>query len=153
MMTSQIGRALISRFEGCKLKAYLCPAGIATIGIGHTGPDVTLADVKAGKTITLIQADALLAQDLAATEAAVTKAVKVPLTQGQFDALVSFTYNLGAGALQRSSVLASLNIKDFANAARNFLEYDKARVKGVKQVLPGLAARRAAEKALFEGSA
>ncbi|MBV8464622.1 MAG: lysozyme [Burkholderiales bacterium] len=149
MITSTRGIALIKQFEGCRLTAYLCPAGVATIGVGHTGSDVTLADVRHGRTITQAQADALLARDLRTTEAAVSRCVKVALTQGQFDALVSFAYNLGAGTLQRASLLASLNQGDYAGAANDLLDYVSAHVNGVRRVLPGLVARRRAEQALF----
>lgn len=84
---------LVKRWEGFRAKAYLCPAGVPTIGYGHT------KDVKLGDTITHNQATELLYEDLGKFAHAVNRLVSVPLTQGQFDALVSFTYNLGVGAL------------------------------------------------------
>jgi lysozyme len=149
MKTSEAGRALIRRFEGCRLKAYLCPAGIPTIGIGHIGPDVTLADVKSGKAISAIQADALLEKDLATAEAAVSRLLKVIPTQGQFDALVSFVYNVGEGAFNRSSIRRDFNTGDLHAAADAFLLYDKAHTGAGEVALAGLHARRAAERALF----
>lgn len=144
MKTSSNGRALIRQFEGDKLTAYICPAGVLTIGVGHTGPDV-----KRGMTITQAQSDALLVADLAKFEAAVARLVKVPVTQNQFDALVSFAFNLGGGALGGSTLLKLLNGGRYAEAAAQFSKWDKATVNGKKVALPGLTKRRAAEAALF----
>jgi lysozyme len=140
MKTSSTGRALIRNAEGDKLTAYYCPAGVLTIGVGHTGPDV-----KPGMKITQAQSDALLSADLAKFEKAVMNAVKVPLTQNQFDALVSFTYNLGEGNLRSSTLLKRVNAGDMAGAAAEFAKWNKAGGK----VLAGLTKRRAAEAALF----
>lgn len=142
MRTSQAGTELIQSFEGCKLNAYVCPAGVLTIGWGHTGKDVT-----PGQCISQARADELLAQDLAPRERDVERLVKVPLTQHQFDALVSFVYNLGAGALAGSTLLKKLNAGNYAGAADEFLKWNKAGGK----VLPGLSRRRAAERELFLG--
>ena len=87
MKTSQRGIDLIRQFEGERLSAYLCPAGIPTIGVGHTGPDVHM-----GMRITAAQSEALLKQDLAKFETGVEKLVTHPITQDQFDALVSFSF-------------------------------------------------------------
>jgi lysozyme len=140
MKTSFIGLTLIRDAEGDRLAAYYCPAGILTIGVGHTGPDV-----KHGMKITQAQSDALLAADLAKFEKAVARNVKVPLTQNQFDALVSFTYNLGEGNLRSSTLLKRVNAGDFTAAAAEFSKWDKAGGR----VLAGLTKRRAAEAALF----
>ncbi|MGR2664258.1 lysozyme [Chromobacterium haemolyticum] len=142
MKTSNAGIMLIKSFEGLKLVAYKCPAGIWTIGYGHTGPDVT-----PGQVITQAQADALLARDLERFEAGVSRLVSVQLNQNQFDALVSFAYNLGLGALQGSTLLRLLNAGDYAGAAAQFPRWNKASGKE----LPGLTRRRAAEQALFLG--
>ncbi|WP_019099941.1 lysozyme [Chromobacterium haemolyticum] len=142
MKTSDAGIALVKSFEGLKLIAYKCPAGVWTIGYGHTGPDVT-----PGQVITQAQADALLARDLERFEAGVARLVKVPMTQNQFDALVCFSYNLGLGALQGSTLLRLLNAGDYAGAAAQFPRWNKA---GGKE-LPGLTRRRSAEHALFLG--
>lgn len=142
MRISENGIKLVKSFEGLKLVAYKCPAGIWTIGYGHTGPDVT-----PGQVITQAQADALLARDLERFEAGVARLVKVPMTQNQLDALVCFSYNLGLGALQGSTLLRLLNAGDYAGAAAQFPRWDKAGGK----VLPGLTRRRAAEQALFLG--
>lgn len=140
MKTSSTGRALIRQFEGDKLTAYICPAGVLTIGVGHTG-----SDVKRGMTITQAQSDALLVADLAKFEKAVAAAVKVPLTQNQFDALVSFAFNVGVGALRDSTLLRLLNAGDYKGAAAQFGRWNK----GGGSVLPGLVKRRADEAALF----
>lgn len=140
MKTSDAGIMLIKSFEGLKLVAYKCPAGIWTNGYGHTGPDVT-----PGQVITQAQADALLARDLERFEAGVSRLVSVQLTQNQFDALVCFSFNLGLGALQGSTLLRLLNAGDYAGAAAQFPRWNKA---GGKE-LPGLTRRRSAEQALF----
>ncbi|WP_374424977.1 lysozyme [Chromobacterium sp.] len=142
MKTSDAGVTLVKSSEGLKLVAYKCPAGIWTNGYGHTGPDVT-----PGQVITQAQADALLARDLSRFETGVTRLVKVPLNQNQFDALVCFSFNLGLGALQGSTLLRLLNAGDYAGAAAQFLRWNKA---GGKE-LPGLTRRRAAEQAMFLG--
>lgn len=140
MNISENGLALVKHFEGCKLSAYVCPAGVLTIGYGSTGPHV-----RAGQTITQAQADALLAKDMERFEAGVMKLVKVALDQDEFDALCSFAFNLGLGALSGSTLLKKLNLKDCAGAAAEFRRWDKAGSK----ILPGLTRRRAAETALF----
>ena len=145
MKTSQSGIDLIKACEGLRLKPYLCSAGVPTIGYGSTfyanGKKVTMKD----PAITQKQAEELLADVLGPFEASVTKLVKVPLTQNQFDALVSFTFNLGAGNLKASTLLLKLNAKDYAGAANEFQKWNKA--GGV--ALSGLTKRRASEKALF----
>lgn len=140
MKTSSNGRALIRNAEGDRPTAYYCPAGVLTIGVGHTGPDV-----KPGMRITQAESDALLSADLAKFEKAVARNVKVPLTQNQFDALVSFTYNLGEGSLKSSTLLKRVNAGDMGGAAAEFIKWNKAGGK----VLGGLTKRRAEEAALF----
>jgi len=142
MHTSQKGLDLIKSFEGLRLSAYKCPADVWTIGHGTT------AGVKPGQTITKERAEELLREDVERFEAQVLRLVKVPLSQGQFDALVSFTYNLGAGNLSNSTLLRLLNAGDYAGAADQFDRWNKAGGK----VLAGLVRRRAAERALFEGA-
>lgn len=142
MHTSQKGLDLIKSFEGLRLSAYRCPADIPTIGYGTT------AGVKMGDTITKERAEELLREDVARFESQVLRLVKVPLTQGQHDALVSFVYNLGAGNLSNSTLLRLLNAGDYAGAAAQFDRWNKAGGK----VLAGLVRRRAAERALFEGA-
>jgi lysozyme len=139
MKPSGACRALVREFEGCRLQAYLCPAGLATIGVGHTG------GVKIGDRCTVQQADVWLGEDLEDAAASVATLVRVPLTQGQFDALTSFVFNLGHKRLAESTLLILLNKGNYKAAADQFSRW----VYGGGQKLPGLVKRRAAEAALF----
>lgn len=134
----QAGLALIKQYEGCRLAAYRCAAGVWTIGYGHT------AGVHSGMTITQAQADAYLQQDIAKFEGYVNNPTYVPITeqlnQNQFDALVSFAFNLGAGNLRKLC-----KGRTAAQIAQAMTQYCKANGK----VLAGLRRRRAAEQALF----
>ena len=146
MRTSPAGRAFIGRHEGLRLSAYRDAAGIWTIGYGHTaaaGPPVPVAAM----TITAAEADAILGRDLARFEAAVARLVTVALSQGEFDALVSFAFNVGEGALGRSTLLKKLNAGDRSGAAAEFGRWNKAGGR----VLAGLTRRRAEERAMFSG--
>lgn len=142
MRTSPQGFDLIKHFEGCRLEVYKCSAGVPTIGWGHTGPDV-----KPGMRWTQQQADRALEDDLVKFERAIAEQIKVELTQSQFDALVSFAFNLGPGALFKSTLRKLLNAGDYAGAAGQFPLWNKAAGK----VLAGLTRRRLAEQALFRG--
>ena len=144
MQTSDKGIALIKQFEGCKLTAYQDSVGVWTIGYGWTHP-VDGKPIRAGMTIKQETAERLLKTGLVSYESDVSRLVKVGLTQGQFDALVSFTYNLGARSLSTSTLLRKLNAGDYAGAAEEFLRWNKAGGK----VLNGLTRRREAERALF----
>jgi len=139
MKASGACRSLIREFENCKLQAYRCPAGIPTIGVGHT------RGVKMGDTCTVQQADVWLTEDLEDAEAAVSTLVKAPLEQEQFDALVSFAFNLGQPALAESTLLILLNKRSYKAAAEQFDRW----VHSNGKKLAGLVRRRAAEKALF----
>lgn len=155
MKTSSQGRKFIEGFEGLILQAYDdhndhivpvggTPIGVLTIGYGHTdaaGPP----KVYVGQKITQAEADKFLATDLSAVENEVNHLVKVPLTQNQFDALVSFQFNTGALDHSGNSLLAALNSKDYAKTADDFLLYDHA--AGVK--LAGLTRRREQERKMF----
>jgi lysozyme len=145
MKTSSRGLDLIKQFEGFEPKAYVCPAGVLTIGYGSTGKHVAR-----GQTITRDEATALLAKDVVRFEKAVNK-LGVKLTQNQFDALVAFVYNVGEGNFATSTLARRLKAGDMAGAAAQFAVWNKARVKGVLTVLNGLTRRRAAEAALFAG--
>jgi lysozyme len=140
MRISHKGVDLIKHYEGCKLKAYKCPADVWTIGYGHTG-----GDVHEGKVITQSEADALLAVDLERFERGVYDLVTVPLNQNQFDALVSFAFNLGLGALGKSTLLKYVNNGEFSAAQKEFQKWVNAGGKPVN----GLKIRRAAEAFLF----
>ncbi|MBA7770593.1 MULTISPECIES: lysozyme [Enterobacter] len=144
MQTSDKGIALIKQFEGCKLTAYQDSVGVWTIGYGWTQP-VDGKPIRAGMTIKQETAERLLKTGLVSYESDVSRLVKVGMTQGQFDALVSFTYNLGARSLSTSTLLRKLNAGDYAGAADEFLHWNKAGGK----VLNGLTRRREAERALF----
>lgn len=141
---NEISIKLIAQFEGCYLQAYLCPANVWTIGIGTTiYPNGV--KVKKGDKCTLEQAHEYLAHDMIEFEKTVNDSVKVPLSQNQFDALVSLTYNIGSTAFKNSTLLKKLNAKDFTGAADQFLVWNK----GGGKVLKGLVRRREAERALF----
>ncbi|HDR2802563.1 TPA: lysozyme [Enterobacter asburiae] len=144
MQTSDKGIAMIKEFEGCKLTAYQDSVGVWTIGYGWTQP-VDGKPIRAGMTIKQETAERLLKTGLVSYENDVARLAKVSLTQGQFDALVAFTYNLGARSLSTSTLLRKLNAGDYAGAADEFLRWNKAGGK----VLNGLTRRREAERALF----
>jgi len=141
MQISQKGVELIMHFEGCRLEAYLCPAGVWTIGYGHT------RGVKEGDTIDQEGAEAFLIEDLEEFEDHVQRLVEVDLNQDQFDALVSWTFNLGYGNLAESTLLARLNDGLYEEVPEQIKRWTRA--GGV--ILPGLVKRRNAEAALFQG--
>jgi lysozyme len=134
------GKALIQSFEKLALESYQDQGGVWTIGWGHTGKDVG-----PGQTCTPQQADAWFAADTAGVCRAINQTVTVPLRQNQFDALVAFTYNVGAGNEAHSTLLRLLNAGDYGGAADQFPVWNK--VNG--RVSNGLVARRAAEQRLF----
>lgn len=150
MNLSDAGLSLIISSEG-KLKAlgdgryiaYRCPANVWTIYTGCT------VGVKEGMIVTEDEGKAMFRAELEKHEAAVRRLVTVDITQGQFDALVSFSYNVGSGALEGSGLLKKLNKGDYAGACKEFAKWDKARVKGKMTALRGLTIRRANEAAMF----
>jgi lysozyme len=143
MKISNNGLSLIKFFEGFKPYVYLDSALLPTIGIGHL--------IKKGEQfpneITLEQAYELLKQDVKIAEASVNRQITAELEQHQFDALVSFTFNLGGGALQRSTLRQRLNRGDYTGAADEFLKWNKAGGRVIK----GLVNRRSAERDVFLG--
>ena len=145
MIPSKLCIDLVKHFEGLYLKAYLCPARVWTIGYGHTGLMHNDGTVYPGRNITESEAEALLRYDLEKFSGRVAKLVKVPLEQHQFDALVSFAFNVGEGALGRSTLLKKLNGYNYSGAAEEFIKWNK----GGGKVLAGLARRRKAERHLF----
>ena len=151
MQISKKGLDLIKKFEGLYLTAYLDPAKILTIGYG-TIRYPNGKKVQWGDEITEQQAEAYLLDECSKFAQRVERLVTVPLTQNQFDALVSFCYNLGDGALAQSTLLRELNEKNYSGAAAQFPRWNKATVNGVLTVLPGLVTRRGEEKALFEST-
>lgn len=139
--TNASGVHLIKTFEGLRLKAYQDAVGVWTIGYGTT------RGVKPGQEISEVQAEALLKADLNRFEQAVSQAVRVSINDNQFAALVSFTYNVGSGALRSSTLLKKLNFRDIYGAANEFPRWNRAGGR----VLAGLTRRRNAERALFLG--
>lgn len=144
MKTGQKAIQIITESETLRLETYLCPAGVRTIGYGHTG-----SDVLPGMKIETEEAERLLKSDLVRFENVVNKLVKVPLNQNQFDALISLVFNIGEGNFKGSTLLKKLNASEFAGAALEFPKWNKGRVKGELKVLPGLVIRREREKNLF----
>lgn len=142
MKISQEGIALIKKFEGCKLESYLCAANVPTIGYGST------KGIEMGMTISQERAEELLLEDLEVYEDAVNKAVEIPLHQHQFDALVSWTFNLGGANLNASTMLKVLNQGAYEDVPYQMKRWNKAGGK----VLEGLTRRRLAESLLFEGN-
>jgi GH24 family phage-related lysozyme (muramidase) len=148
MKTSTNGRNKIKAEEGERLVAYVDSGGVLTIGVGHTSA-AGLPKVTKGLKITKQESDEILARDLKTTEAEINSLVKVPLTQNQFDALVSLVFNIGGTAFKKSTLLKKLNLKDYAGAAGQFLVWNKDNGKTVT----GLTNRRKREKILFETDA
>jgi lysozyme len=138
---SKAGLEHIASYEGCKLEAYQCPAKKWTIGYGHTNR------VFPGMTITKDEARRLFQQDLAEFEAVVRAYVRVPLNQGQFDALVSFTFNVGAEAFRTSTLLKTLNQGRYKAASMEFHRW----VRVGEKTLSGLVRRRNDEYGMFAG--
>ena len=139
MNLSPAGLALIKQFEGLRTRAYLCPAGVWTIGYGSTGRHVIQ-----GLVVTAEQAEEMLRGDLLRFEEAVRR-YALPATQGQYDALVSLAFNIGITAFARSTLLRRHRMGDHEGAAGEFQRWDKVRGRA----LPGLARRRAAERKLY----
>jgi lysozyme len=148
--TSQSGIELIKKFEGLHklqddgtVSAYRCPAGKWTIGYG------SVRGVRSGMKITKDEAEALLIKDVKDHNKAIYRNVNVPLTQGQFDALSSFVFNLGEANFKSSTLLKKLNQGLYEDVPEQIMRWNKARVNGKLQVLNGLTRRRAAEAAVF----
>ena len=141
MQISKEGLALIKKFEGCELEAYKCAADVWTIGYGST------KGVKEGDSITQKEADDLLLHEMKEYEGYIHDFVSVNLNQNQFDALVSWVFNLGPTNLKSSTLLKVLNAKDYEGVPAQIKRWNKAGGK----VLQGLVRRREAESLLFEG--
>jgi lysozyme len=150
---SPAGAALIKSFESCGrregdvFRPYVCPGGVLTIGWGHTNNHGRQFDRTARWT--QVNCDEAFDEDMAFFEERVTRMTKVPLKQHQFDALVSFAYNVGVGNLRSSTLLRKLNAGDYDGAALEFHRWNRSKGK----VLPGLVRRRAAEALLFQNIA
>lgn len=156
MKTSEAGKKFIKLKEGLRLNTYKCSSNVSTIGYGHTG-----SDVHAGMKITVEEAERLFSIDLYIHENNVNKLVKVPLTQGQFDALVSLEFNIGYGSFKSSSILRLVNEKRYNEACKRFLfenpnaKTPEEKYKGCwvfnnqKKVVAGLVRRRKEEQEMF----
>jgi lysozyme len=136
---------MLAHHEGVRTKPYRCPAGLWTVGVGHLiGDGLTLPD-SWNRTFSLEEVYAILATDVRKFELGVAKYINVELTQNQFDAIVSFAFNLGNGCLQRSTIRSKLNRGDVSGCLKSWAKYNKAGGK----VLKGLTLRRDAEINLF----
>jgi lysozyme len=145
MKINDKGLALVRRFEGLRLEAYRCPAGVLTIGYGSTGPHV-----RTGMVITPGEAERLLDKDLARFETGVEAMLcGVPTTEDEFSALVSLAFNIGLGKFATSTLLKRHKAGNKIGAANSFLSW----IYAAKKPLPGLVRRREAEKELYEGLA
>ena len=142
MKTSKDGLQLIKDFEGLELNAYKCAAGVWTIGYGH------IKGVQEGMSISEARANEMLNEELTEYENYINKGVTVPLSQCQFDAMVSWVYNLGNGNLTSSTLLKVLNSGDYAGVPAQMLRWNKAGGK----VLAGLTRRRQAEADMFSAT-
>lgn len=140
MRTSDDGVRLIQLYEGLRLTSYICPAGVLTIGYGHTSA-AGKPFVAPKMTVTKEEATAILRADLGRFERGVESLVKVDLTQHQFDALVSFAFNCGLGALKKSTLLKRVNAKRFDDVPAEFMKW----TRGGGRQLAGLVRRRRAE--------
>lgn len=141
MHISESGLNIIKKFEGFSATAYLCPAGYWTIGYGHLLKNKIKNDLE----LTEKQAELILFDDVADAEKAVLRYIDIQLAQGQFDALVSFTFNLGAGALQRSTLRRKVNAKEHSDVPFQLSRW----VWAGGRKLPGLIRRRRAESVLY----
>ena len=141
MKISIEGLSLIKKFEGCELNSYKCAAGVPTIGYGSTH------GIQMGMSISKARAEELLLEDISKFEDIVHKSVTVALDQHQFDALVSWTFNLGGGNLNSSTMLKVINAGDYEDVPEQIKRWNKANGK----VLEGLIRRREAEALLFAG--
>lgn len=144
---TEAGLNLIKRFEGFSPTIYICPAGYPTIGYGH----VVLTDEREEFAAGITQAEAtdILRKDVGIAERAVLRLIYVPLTDGQFDALVSFTFNLGAGALQRSTLRRQVNRGEHESVPAELMKW----VWAAGKRLPGLVRRRRAEASAYSSGA
>src|SRR5271156_2331347 len=140
--------AIVRQFEGLRTTGYLCPAGVPTVGYGHTGPGITV-----GMQITAAQADAFLAGDVQSAQlGGAQRTHDVPTPQNKFDAMVSLAFNIGMANFATSTVLREHRAGDKAAAAEGFTMWDKAHVDGQLVVLNGLLHRRQAERTLYLGA-
>jgi lysozyme len=143
--TSKKAIEMIKHHEGVRLDPYQCPAGLWTVGVGHLIGDGKSLPEDWNKKFTMKEVDKILADDLIRFENGINRLTSVSLTQGQFDALVSFSFNVGLGNYQASTLRAKLNRGDYEGASNEFPKWRR----GGGRVLPGLVKRRADERNLF----
>jgi len=141
-MITQRGLDLVKRFESFESTRYTCPAGYPTIGYGHV-----ILDGEGLQEITEAEAETLLLGDIAISERAVLRLIKIPLEDNQFDALASFTFNVGGGALQRSTLRQKVNREEHAEVPDEFRKW----IYGGGRKLKGLILRREMEANLYDG--
>lgn len=145
LKTSEQGLEFIKTHEGCRDSVYLCPAGVKTVGIGHTGPEINALEV--GFKVSEEDILTWLKEDVYEAEQAIKTYVETDLTQAQFDALVSFIFNVGTNAFRRSTLLKKINAEDFTGAEDEFSRW----IYADGRPLAGLVTRRGAEQELFSG--
>ena len=145
MHINELGIEIVKSFEGISLKPYLCPGSVWTVGHGATRSSTGRPIDPDMEPITEDEAEALLLRDLESSEGWVFRLIKTAFTENQFSALTSFTFNVGAGALQRSTLRMKLNRGEYQGVADEFPKWKFAN----KRILAGLIRRRAAERSLF----
>lgn len=146
MKASQTCLKMLAHHEGVRQKPYKCPAGLWTVGVGHLIGDGKSLPDSWNRLFTLEEVYDLLAADVSRFERGVERYITIPLKQGEFDALVSFAFNLGLGTLQKSTLRQKLNRGDKEGAIKSLLKYNKAGGK----ILKGLDNRRKDEAKLFQ---
>lgn len=149
MFVNDAARKLIKEFEGLRLKAYRCSAGVLTIGYGHT-TNAGAPEVKPGMAISRDEAERIFNRDIERFAARVEALIKVDVTENMFGACVSLAFNIGIGGFSKSSVLRFINRRRFDEAADAFMLWNRVTKNGVRVVERGLTRRRAAEAALFK---
>jgi lysozyme len=147
MKASEKCLKMLAHHEGVRTKPYRCPAGLWTVGVGHLIGDGKSLPDSWNRTFTLEEVYAILAKDVERFERGVSRLITYPLSQNEYDAIISFAFNLGLGCLQRSTLRSALNRGDKITAIESLLKYNKAGGK----ILRGLDNRRKDEAALFKG--
>lgn len=147
MRASEKCLKMLAHHEGVRKKPYKCPAGLWTVGVGHLIGDGKSLPDSWNRTFTLEEVYAILAKDVERFERGVSRLITYPLSQNEYDAIISFAFNLGLGCLQRSTLRSALNRGDKVAAIESLLKYNKAGGK----VLKGLDNRRKDEAAMFRG--
>lgn len=146
MIASQNAYAIIKHYESIRLDSYLDPKGIATIGWGHTGVDVAHP-----MSVSAEEANRLLSKDVAFVEKQLYRILsREPESQNQFDAIVSWAFNIGCGRASKSTLIRLFNLGDYTGASKEFMRWNSCKIKGEIVVLKGLNKRRNTERQLFD---